>query len=52
MGVPMAFKQGAIRFSLSRYNTDEEIACVLDTVPKVIQRLREISPFAQSAAAT
>jgi len=45
MGVPMAYKQGAIRFSLSRYNTDADIDRTLEAVPKVIARLREISPF-------
>lgn len=45
MGVPMSFKQGAIRFSLSRYNTDDEIDYVLKEMPPIIARLRDISPF-------
>ena len=45
MGVPMNFKQGTIRFSLSRYNTDRDIDHVLDKVPPIIERLRAISPF-------
>jgi len=45
MGVPMNFKQGAIRFSLSRYTTDEEIDYVIETVPGIIAGLRAISPF-------
>jgi len=45
MGVPMNFKQGAIRFSLSRYNMNEEIDYVLEKVPGIIERLRAISPF-------
>ena len=45
MGVPMSFKQGTIRFSLSRYNTDDEIDYVLEELPPIIARLRAISPF-------
>ena len=49
MGVPMNFKQGAVRFSLSRYNTDEDIDTALEIVPQVIRRLRDISPFGRDA---
>jgi len=45
MGVPHSLAHGSIRFSLSRYTTEEEIDYVLDHMPKVIDRLREISPF-------
>ena len=45
MGVPMNFKQGSIRFSLSRYNTDADIDHALAHVPATIERLRAISPF-------
>ncbi len=45
MGVPMAFKQGAIRFSLSRYTTETEIDTTIDVVLRIIERLRAISPF-------
>jgi cysteine desulfurase len=51
MGVPISFKQGAIRFSLSRYNTDADIDATLEAVPQVINRLREISPFGKGKAA-
>ena len=46
MGVPLALAHSAIRFSLSRYTTDAEVEHVIQTVPGIIQRLREISPFA------
>ncbi len=46
MGIPFTAAHGSIRFSLSRYNTEEEIDFVLEKLPPVIQRLREISPFA------
>jgi len=35
----------SIRLSLSKYNTAEEINYVLKTLPKVVEKLRKISPF-------
>lgn len=46
MGVPQTYAHGTIRFSLSVYSTDEDVDAVLREVPPVIERLREISPFA------
>jgi len=40
---------GAIRFTLSRYNTAEEIDYVLEVLPKVIENLRKISPVKPGA---
>ena len=45
MGVPFIAVHGSVRFSLSRYNTDEEIDYVLEKLPPVIKNLRELSPF-------
>lgn len=45
MGVPFTCAHGSIRFSLSRFNTDEEIDLVIRALPPVITRLREMSPF-------
>ena len=45
MGVPFTSAHGSIRFSLSRYTTEEEIDAVLDALPPIILRLRELSPF-------
>ncbi|OGI04377.1 MAG: cysteine desulfurase NifS [Candidatus Melainabacteria bacterium GWF2_32_7] len=45
MGIPFTAIHGSIRFSLSRYNTEEEIDYLLDAVPQVIQKLNSISPF-------
>lgn len=50
MGVPFTFAHGSIRFSLSRYTTEEEIDFVLRHLPGIIERLREISPFAKDGA--
>ncbi|MGE4559815.1 MAG: cysteine desulfurase NifS [Desulfobulbus sp.] len=45
MGVPFTAAHGSIRFSLSTYNTEEEVDFVLDKMPAIISRLRELSPF-------
>ncbi len=45
MGVPFTAIHGSIRFSLSRYNTDEEIDRVLEIMPGLVHELRRISPF-------
>ena len=45
MGVPFTAAHGSIRFSLSVYNTMEEMETVLAVLPPIIRRLREISPF-------
>lgn len=45
MGVPFTCAHGSIRFSLSRFNTNEEIDLIIREVPPIIQRLREMSPF-------
>ncbi|MCH8055007.1 MAG: aminotransferase class V-fold PLP-dependent enzyme, partial [Deltaproteobacteria bacterium] len=43
MGVPPEWIQGAVRFSLSRYNTEEEMRFVSEKMPLIIQRLRGLS---------
>ncbi|PKL47689.1 MAG: cysteine desulfurase NifS [Candidatus Riflebacteria bacterium HGW-Riflebacteria-2] len=45
MEVPFTYAHGSVRFSLSRFNTEEEIDYTLATVPPIIQRLRDMSPF-------
>ena len=45
MGVPFTAAHGSIRFSLSIYNTKEEMDYILEHLPPIIQRLRDISPF-------
>ena len=49
MGVPFTAAHGSIRFSLSRYNTEEEVDFTIDKMPGIINRLRELSPFVQAA---
>ena len=45
MGVPFTAAHGSIRFSLSVYNTEEEVEFVLEKMPGIIASLREMSPF-------
>ncbi len=45
MGVPFTAAHGSIRFSLSRYNTEEEVDFTIEKIPGIINRLRELSPF-------
>lgn len=43
-GVPPEISHGSIRFCVSRYSTQKEIDYVLEVLPTVIMKLREISP--------
>ncbi|MGB6010959.1 MAG: cysteine desulfurase NifS [Desulfobacterales bacterium] len=45
MGVPFTAAHGSVRFSLSKYNTEEEINFIIEKLPPIIERLRELSPF-------
>jgi cysteine desulfurase len=51
MGVPFTFIQGSVRFSLSRYNTEEEIKYINKNIPAIMGKLRQISPFGGQATA-
>ena len=45
MGVPFTAVHGSVRLSLSRYNTQEEVDYIIEHLPPIIRRLREISPY-------
>ena len=45
MGVPYTYAHGSIRFSLSRYNNERDVDYLLQELPPIIKKLREISPF-------
>lgn len=45
MGVDPVFSQGAIRFSLGRENTEEEIDYVVNILPEIVSKLRAMSPL-------
>lgn len=45
MNVPFTAIHGSVRFSLSRYNTEEEVDQVLEVFPRVVENLRRLSPY-------
>ena len=49
MGVPFTAAHGSIRFSLSRYNTQEEIDFVAEKLPDTVNTLRRLSPFVKTS---
>ena len=45
IGVPHEKAHGSIRLSISHETTDEDVDYILETLPPVIERLRELSPL-------
>ena len=45
MGIPFTAAHGTTRFTLSRYNTLEEMDRVIAAVPDIVARLRKMSPY-------
>jgi cysteine desulfurase len=45
MGIPYTAAHGTVRFSLSRYNTPEEMERVIKEMPPIIAQLRKLSPY-------
>lgn len=50
MGVPFTSAHGSVRLSLSRYNTEEDVDYVIEHMPAIIKKLRDISPFGRNEA--
>lgn len=44
LGLPHEIAHGSLRLSLSEYNTEEEINYIIEVVPQVVSRLRDMSP--------
>lgn len=49
MGVPFTAVHGSVRLSLSRYNTMEDVDLIIEHLPPIIKRLREISPYSRES---
>ena len=45
MGIPFTAAHGSIRFSLSRYSTQDEVDYTIEVMPKIVNHLRNLSPF-------
>lgn len=45
MGLPHEVAHGSLRMTLSEFTTEEEIDYVLDLLPQIVQRLRDMSPL-------
>jgi len=45
MQIPFTAAHGTIRFSLSRYNTMEEVERVIQAIPPIVAQLRKLSPY-------
>jgi cysteine desulfurase len=52
MGIPHEIAQSAIRFSLGWNNTEEDVDYVVEVLPRIVQRLRDISPLYHKKVAT
>jgi cysteine desulfurase len=52
MGVPFTAVHGSVRFSLSKYTTEEEIDYTIEKIPGVIKRLKDMSPFSKENLTT
>ena len=48
IGVKPEDANGSLRLTLSRYTTEEEIDKVIEVLPKVVKRLRKMSPLVKS----
>jgi cysteine desulfurase len=45
LNIPFTAIHGSIRFSLSRYNTDEDIDRIIEVFPGIVENLRKLSPY-------
>lgn len=45
IGLPHEIAHGSLRLSLGESNTEEEVDYVLEVIPKIVQRLRDMSPL-------
>ena len=45
MKIPDAAVHGSVRFSFSRYNSDEDIDRIIEVFPEIVANLRRMSPY-------
>ncbi|MBE6687309.1 MAG: cysteine desulfurase NifS [Ruminococcaceae bacterium] len=49
VGLPVEIAHGSLRFSLSHNNTEEDVDYILEVLPKIVERLRMMSPLYDAA---
>lgn len=49
LGLNKEYVRGSLRFSLSRFNTRQEVDYLLQVLPEIVEKLRHISPFWKGA---
>lgn len=45
IGIPVADAQGSLLFTLGQDNQEEDVDYVLEILPPIVQRLRDMSPL-------
>jgi cysteine desulfurase len=45
MNVPFTAMHGSVRFSFSRYNSDQDVDRIIEVFPEVVRSLRRLSPY-------
>ncbi len=45
IGIPPEIAHGSLRFSLGKYNKEEDVDKVLEVLPVIVEKLRKLSPF-------
>ncbi|WP_085027642.1 cysteine desulfurase NifS [Ensifer aridi] len=48
MNIPYPVARGAVRFSFSRYNLEEDVDRVLEVLPGIVKKLRDFPPISSS----
>ncbi|MBN1641882.1 MAG: cysteine desulfurase NifS [Anaerolineae bacterium] len=50
MGIPVEIAHGSLRLSLGKSNTEEDVDLVIERLPTIVQKLREMSPLYDPAS--
>jgi cysteine desulfurase len=45
LNVPFTAVHGSVRFSLSRYNSEEDVDRIIEVFPEIVAKLRKLSPY-------
>jgi cysteine desulfurase len=45
LNIPFTAVHGSVRFSFSRYNTEEDVDRIIEIFPQIVANLRKLSPY-------